>query len=457
MERLLFRKVELWLVLLLALLGILAAIMLAHMAATEASGSTRFGVAGRAAAQLARWPGSVGQTVVALRDTVTGDIVDQDFRVARDPRLSGEGFAPVASTTGIRVDGLQVRGERGAMTEGWRFVLGTFRLDAEVRHAALLLDPALAVARIWPLTEDGIPGISPRPPFRKFPHGVDVLPDGSLIFNYDGGRSIQRIDACGKRIWARPGGWHHAVTLAAEGDAAWSFRGETMLKLSAETGETLARFDLAALIDANPDIDILQMRRRHWFPDEARFNTPGFRGGWLADPTHFNDIDPLPAALADRFPGFEAGDLAISARSANLVFVVDPDTLEIKWWRAGAVERQHDPDWRADGTISVFNNRMSRAHSDIVAIDPATFAVTETLDGAEHGFFTRIRGKHQWLDNGHLVVTSAQQGWGFEVAPDGRRVMELLNLAPGGAAIYTIADLRVLPATFAPETWPDCP
>lgn len=36
-------------------------------------------------------------------------------------------------------------------------------------------------------------------------------------------------------------------------------------------------------------------------------------------------------AVAAGFPGLEPGDLELSYASTNLVFIVDPDTLEVKW------------------------------------------------------------------------------------------------------------------------------
>jgi hypothetical protein len=135
--------------------------------------------------------------------------------------------------------------------------------------------------------------------------------------------------------------------------------------------------------------------------------------------------------------------------------VLDPRSLEIKWWRIGAVQRQHDPDWLASGEIMVLNNRMSRDFSEVVTIDPKTFDKTVLLDGRNHKFYTRIRGKHELLDDGTLVVTSPQQGRAFEVNGNGDVAFEVINVKPGTENLnYVISDLKWLPRDyFHREDW----
>jgi hypothetical protein len=144
---------------------------------------------------------------------------------------------------------------------------------------------------------------------------------------------------------------------------------------------------------------------------------------------------------------FAAGDLLISARDLNLVFVVDPSTLAVKWWRIGDTIRQHDPDWTASGRLSIYNNRMTRARSEIVEIHPSTLAKTVAVNGAEIGFYARVGGKHQLMPGGNWLFSNSWQGNVVEVSPDHQIALEFASLPEGDASVAAIMG----DAIFLPE------
>jgi Arylsulfotransferase (ASST) len=145
--------------------------------------------------------------------------------------------------------------------------------------------------------------------------------------------------------------------------------------------------------------------------------------------------------MAEHFKEFTAGDLLVSVRNLNLLMVLDPETLHIKWWRGGLWRRQHDPDWQPTGEISLLDNRMDREYSRIVSIAPDSTTPKVLLDGRSNDFYTRIRGSHQLTPTGDLLVASTQQGRVFEVDASGKTVFEMYNTKPGGNQFnYPIAD-----------------
>jgi hypothetical protein len=411
-------------------------------------GSDRSGFLGRAAVEIASFPTTVMTVVGELVGRASGDFKDKDIRVEREPNADYTGFVPISTAPGINVDGLLIRANPDRMTKGWRLLAGVFTVDGEIKNSALLLSPELEVVREWSLEEIPVDGLEPRPKFRKFVHGLEVLPDGSLIFTFDGSISLQRIDVCGRRQWTIGGSFHHSVTLDDEHNSVWTFSsGRTIAQVAVEDGTILRQIPIEEVISANPMIDVLEIRRQH-ATDLGR-NSRNTTGRWLTDPFHFNDVDPLPAALVSRFPGFKAGDLLVSSRSLNLVFVLDPNSLQVKWWRIGAVQRQHDPDWLPNGKIMILNNRMSQDFSEIITIDPVSFERATLYDGRRSDFYTRIRGKHQLLGSGALVVTSPQQGRAFETDASGEMVFEVVNLKSGSETTnYVISELRWLPTEY---------
>ncbi len=448
------KSIPVWVFLLFALVGILGMVAFGWAVKHTLQGGKRLGALGDTAVSVANFPSLVPQVLQQLRNDASGASQDISFVAPREVDDLSD-FVPFAAGSDAALPGLLYKAS-GTEQRGWRVLFGAMSLDDAVVNAAVVVSPDMEIMRTIVVDEIAVGNEEPRPAERKFGHGLEVFDDGSIVFAFDGGISLQRFSACGERVWSVPGNYHHAVTRIDDEDVVWTFRTLTdITKVSTTDGSILQEFSIYDVIEANPEIDILEIRRVH--KTGLGSNRRNTQGRWEWDPFHFNDVDPLPAALADQFPQFDAGDLVLSARSLNLVFVVDPETLKIKWWRFGDIQRQHDPDWTADGKISVYNNRMSRDFSEIVVVDPQSRERSIVLDGRDHAFYSRIRGKHEWLPGGHLSLTSPQQGRAFEVNSGGEVVLEIYNTKPGSPDTnYTMSEIKWFPEDhFDAENW-DC-
>ncbi|MEQ9488622.1 MAG: arylsulfotransferase family protein [Alphaproteobacteria bacterium] len=174
-----------------------------------------------------------------------------------------------------------------------------------------------------------------------------------------------------------------------------------------------------------------------------------FNLGRTDDPWHNNDVEPLPADIADRFP-FNAGDLLVSYRHLNLVYVLDPETLQTKWWTNDYTGGQHDPDWEPDGTISVYDNRALGKRGKFSTVQKYDLNVAEpelALDGRDYGFYSGIGGKHTLFDDGSILALSYGQGRVLWVGPDKDVRFEFVNLYDDNETL-AILNTGYLPADY---------
>lgn len=342
------RVIPVWFFLLCLILWGLFTVAFGWAVKSTLAGSNRSGTLGVVAVEIASFPNTVKRAATQLVSYSTGDFRDEWVRVRRDDGIAFDDYVPIAAAADQAVPTLLMKSGPATVTPGWRLLAGAFGIDGDMKNAVLLISPELEIVHRWELSETAMDAMEPQPPHRKFVHGVEILPDGSLIFTFDGSVSLQRIDACGKRQWATGGNFHHSVTLDDRAATVWVLGPHDRIsRIATADGSVLQEISMDEVIDRNLEIDILEIRRQH--SDDPGRNSRNTEGEWMDDPFHLNDVDPLPTAVAGQFEEFQSGDLLISARSLNLVFVLDPDTLRIKWWRVGAVQRQHDPDWLADG------------------------------------------------------------------------------------------------------------
>ena len=306
--------------------------------------------------------------------------------------------------------------------------------DNRAKHDAIwLFDRDGQLHHRWPIDYAAIVPDDPAPTGIG-PHGLLMLPDGSAVVTFNADRfGLARIDACGRPLWVKEGFFHHSVDLADDGSLwTWGATGgshaqqQQLVNIDTSSGDTLESIDL---ID---DIIRRSPRNRLAFsiPAGYRFKPMDHHFNQTTDDIfHPNDLEVLSAADAPHYPNFAAGDLMISLRTLDLVAILDPVSKHIKWVNRGPWLAQHDPDFNARGTITVFNNYRGLQHSSIVEIDPISRDSVERFNQGNAVYYTKGMGSHQLLPTGGALIVSSREGRVLEVDAKGDVLFEFNNIA----------------------------
>ncbi len=289
-------------------------------------------------------------------------------------------------------------------------------------------------------------------PLRVDTHGAFLTEAGELLFNYEYCGTV-KLDQCSEVMWALSDDTHHSLTRAEQGGYwilgrhVWpssespdrfppfsharngaDILEDTIMRVS-ETGEVLEEVSIPVLMRDSGLMPLMTA------------TGDNFTSGGRAELVHANKLTELTADLADAYPPFEAGDLAISMRELNLVMVLDGETRAVKWHHVGPWLRQHDPEFRPDGHISIFNNNVFRDSytngqtnlempfdTNIILIDPMTDE-TEVIFGQKPGqeMLSVIRGQHELLPDDGMIITEFDAGRVLEVNASGEIVWEYVN------------------------------
>ena len=160
-----------------------------------------------------------------------------------------------------------------------------------------------------------------------------------------------------------------------------------------------------------------------------------------------------------------AGDILVDTRNLQTIFVLDGTTKRVKWAMTGPFFGEHDPDFTRDGTILMFDNRLTGnspqlGYSKVLEIDPVTRRVVWTYSGTDTDpLYSRLGGRVQRLPNGNTLVGEPQAGRVFELARDALGgntiVWEYVNaLEPGSVGM--ILDVERVPTVTQPWVGLSC-
>jgi hypothetical protein len=276
----------------------------------------------------------------------------------------------------------------------------------------------------------------PKERTNGIPHGTVVTPEGNLVVNFDY-IGMVCFSPEGSVLWKLDIQSHHSLMIS--GGSIWSSGIHYHLEKSDDFPGKIPPFFESQIFEVSYDGKLLNLYSVNEILMENGLigllhsgtinNTSTELSG---DILHINDAEPFSEHMEPGF--FGPGDILVSARNINTIFVFNKDTRKIKYISIGVVVRQHDPDFLDGNRISVFDNfNIARddpnVHSRIVILDASTGTHEVFFQGSEDfPFFTNILGKHQFLPNGHVLVTSGTEGRAFEVDASGKLHWEYNNV-----------------------------
>ena len=180
------------------------------------------------------------------------------------------------------------------------------------------------------------------------------------------------------------------------------------------------------------------------FDSEARALIAQQGGDWA----HMNSLYVIPPNSHSQ-PEFAAGNLIVSLRYTNTIFIIEKATGSVVW-RIGPDNHitfgQHSPHMiplglPGAGNLLVFDNgsgtgyplkRRAPGYSRIQEIDPVTKKAVWIYDSSQSGqnirdFWSDITGNAQRLANGNTMIDMGARGRLFEIDANGRIVWEYMS------------------------------
>lgn len=337
----------------------------------------------------------------------------------------------------------------GQRQPGLTFLGSSWRGSDDLEPELRLIDRKGTVLHKWRVERTKLfEGGRRKQPERVGIHGSELLPGGDVVVNqrYVG---MARLNSCGEVLWALDEGNHHSISQAEDGSFWTPAVHEAPRATSEQFPDGYPGLDgkpvwRERLLHISPDgkilkdinaLDLIYMSDLKRYLRKAPWGGKPRVAGPPTDILHINDVEPLPSSMANEYPLFEAGDLVVSVKRLHLVFVFDPEAMEVKWHASEPFIAQHDPDFIGDGWIGVFDNNtdgMERGTllggSRILALQPHTGSV-DVLFPTKHSepFYTPAQGRWEMLDNGNMLLTETATGRVVEADSTGRTVWEWIH------------------------------
>lgn len=356
MEKILFKKIELWIVLLLMIFGVVGTIVFGWSVRLQTmtnGDNSRLGAFGPVVEKIAALP-------TTIRDIFVGKGGKKDLSVsdreAGEQRFEGQaGFQfnyPPDSRPDLgyilvnRYDG----DKKYSVSELWDLNRQTqiHRWDFSSVDA-IWLDSKLKSVHVNPAVDHAA---------KRFRSAHAFLTTSGDIYTHSFGAPILKSDACSAlSIFQDEAFYHHSIEMDHNGNFWVPKRIEPK---SVDIGSLNFSDDAISLI--SPEGKILFEKSIIQLLDDNGLGYLIYGKGVVSDdPIHLNDIQPVLSSG----PFWKKGDVFLSLRHQSMIVLYRPSTNKVIWHKQGPWIHQHDVNVISDHQISIFNNNSVTSNKSV--------------------------------------------------------------------------------------------
>ena len=429
-----FKKIEIWILYLVALLGIPLTIGFGSVVKYEILGGTKLGRISKTALFFAEIPENIKKIIFNKN---ANEVLD------RSPSLDSFNGIPNASESYLllsRYDGDLKEGIVELVDLTNFKVLHTWNPDINAFNQLILkIDEFKYMNRDQNNSRQLL--IHPK-----------LIRDGGLIINT---KMLRKINACSNLIFQKNNDiLHHSIETDIEGNI-WVPSTIYPQILKEKVGNELnadGGYADDGIVKLSPDGEILFEKSVSQIFIDNGLEYLLFSVGdsnFKLDPIHLNDIQPVN----NNGEFWQKGDVFLSLRHQSMVILYRPFTNEIIWKGTGPFFHQHDVDILNGHTISVFNNNSKDfsvgnvvdGYNEVIIYDFKTNEYSSYLSDSlkNNEVRTITDGRSQILPNGDLFVEETNYGRTFYFDSDGSLRWIHVNRANNGN-VYNIGWSRIL-------------
>ena len=433
-----FKKIELWILLLVVILSILVTLSFGVLVRQGIEGSTKLGNFSiqpltDPIVSLVRIPEKLIRHLLKPNDAKIGDFWDTKRKYIKDVGFTGE-------------------------KEVKPFYLLLSRYDGDIEQAVVeLIDLRnFNVIYKW------------NPNINKFNELIDkkkkefknlirdkndkrfiishpfLTEQGELLFANMS--QLIKIDKCANLIWQNQDDiFHHSI----EQDMAYNFWIPTITDPSKITNyEKFDANDTLTKINSEGKIIFSKTLIELFYENNLEFYLHG-AGFNVGEPFHLNDIEPVK----NEGYSWKVNDIFISIRNLSMIILYRPEENKIIDIIQGPFLNQHDVDIISDHEISIFNNNLKlypnkteAFNTEIIIYNFKTKKFKKYFNESllEHDVITDYQGLHKILPDGQLFIESTTNGRILFFNSNGKLKWQFVNNDNKKTELYTMGWSRIL-------------